>query len=191
MEVVRGDVAIRGLAVSRPWQVRLGDGRSLRVLVRREAAGDAQGDVVAVEVDGRRFLLEARRTADGAWSLLRDGVLTEVRVRREGARWVASHADGVLEGAVMDAGRASLGPGGGVGSDGTRVRAPMPGRVVEVMVAEGASVAKGDALVVVEAMKMENVLRADAPGVVSAVHAAAGATVEAGRALNTLAAAGD
>jgi biotin carboxyl carrier protein len=141
---------------------------------------------VAVEVDGRRVLLQARRTADGAWSLLRDGVLTEVRVRKEGARWVATHAGGTLEGVVMDAGRASLGPGGGVGSDGTQVRAPMPGRVVEVLVTEGASVAKGDPLVVVEAMKMENVLKADAAGVVSKVHASAGDTVEAGRELISL-----
>lgn len=169
--------------MSRPWQVRLEDGRSLRVVVRPEAAPD----VVVVEVDGRRLLLEARRTADGAWSLLKDGVLTEVRVRKEGARWVATHAGGALEGAVMDAGRASLGPGGGEGSDGCQVRAPMPGRVVEVLVTEGASVAKGDPLVVVEAMKMENVLKADAAGVVSAVHTTAGDTVEAGRDLITLA----
>jgi len=168
--------------LSRPWLVRLDDGRAPRVVVRREA----EGDRVVVEVDGRPLLLDARRTVDGAWSLSHDGALTEVRVRKEGGDWVATHAGGTLKGLVLDAGRASLGPGGGVGVDGTMVRAPMPGRVVQVLVSEGACVAKADPLIVVEAMKMENVLTAAAGGVVSKVHVSAGETVEAGRDLITL-----
>jgi acetyl/propionyl-CoA carboxylase alpha subunit len=58
--------------------------------------------------------------------------------------------------------------------------APMPGLVVRVLVEEGATVQAGDGLVVMEAMKMENELRAPAAAVVGRVHAGAGAAVEKG-----------
>jgi biotin carboxyl carrier protein len=59
----------------------------------------------------------------------------------------------------------------------------MPGRVSAVKVEPGERVAKGQELVVVEAMKMENALRAPHAGVVRAVHARAGDMVAPGRAL--------
>jgi biotin carboxyl carrier protein len=67
------------------------------------------------------------------------------------------------------------------------VRAPMPGLVVRVEVADGQRVDAGAGLVVVEAMKMENELRAPRAGVVQTVHVTAGQTVEKGVALVTLA----
>ena len=78
-------------------------------------------------------------------------------------------------------GRRAAPAGGGV------VKAPMPGLVVRVEVAVGQRVEVGSGLVVVEAMKMENELRATRPGVVAAVHVAAGQTVDKGAALVTLA----
>ncbi|MDG2284988.1 MAG: acetyl/propionyl-CoA carboxylase subunit alpha, partial [Alphaproteobacteria bacterium] len=54
---------------------------------------------------------------------------------------------------------------------------PMPGLLVSVAVAEGESVKAGQELAVVEAMKMENVMRAERDGVVSKVHAAAGSSL--------------
>jgi len=61
--------------------------------------------------------------------------------------------------------------------------APMPGKVVKVLVAEGASVAQGAPLVVLEAMKMEHTVRASEAGVVRAVHVAVGDQVDADRLL--------
>ncbi len=60
------------------------------------------------------------------------------------------------------------------------VAAPMPGRVVRVLVEPGDRVAAGQGLAVVEAMKMENEVAAPAAGVVSDVQAAPGDSVEAG-----------
>ena len=60
------------------------------------------------------------------------------------------------------------------------VVAPMPGRVVRVLVESGDTVQAGQGLAVVEAMKMENEVASPAAGVVSAVRAAAGDLVEAG-----------
>jgi biotin carboxyl carrier protein len=67
------------------------------------------------------------------------------------------------------------------------VKAPMPGRVVKLLVARGDAVVPGQGLVVLEAMKMENEVRARAEGVVADVHVTAGATVDGGAKLVTLA----
>ncbi|MDB4932859.1 MAG: Pyruvate carboxyl transferase [Myxococcaceae bacterium] len=74
------------------------------------------------------------------------------------------------------AGRAK---GGGGAVKSRDLRAPMPGRVIKVFVNEGDEVAAGQPLVIVEAMKMENEVKAKGPGVVAKVHAQVGATVEA------------
>lgn len=66
------------------------------------------------------------------------------------------------------------------------VKSPMPGRVVKVLVARGQVVEVGQGLLVLEAMKMENEVRAKAAGTVADVHVVAGATVEGGAKLVTL-----
>ena len=63
----------------------------------------------------------------------------------------------------------------------------MPGRVVKVLVAEGEVVRAGQGLLVLEAMKMENEVRARSGGTVAKVHVTAGATVESSAVLVTLA----
>jgi len=67
---------------------------------------------------------------------------------------------------------------GGAGGGSREVRSPMPGRVVNVLVAVGDEVAAQQAVVVVEAMKMENELRANVAGRVESVHVKAGDAVE-------------
>jgi biotin carboxyl carrier protein len=66
------------------------------------------------------------------------------------------------------------------------IRSPMPGRVVRVPVQAGDAVRTGQALVVLEAMKMENEVLAAHPGTVVEVHVIAGAAVEANAKLLTL-----
>ena len=63
------------------------------------------------------------------------------------------------------------------------VLAPMPGRVVRVLVSRGEAVAARQPVVVIEAMKMENELRSPKEGRVKDVTVSAGASVEAGRVL--------
>jgi biotin carboxyl carrier protein len=66
------------------------------------------------------------------------------------------------------------------------IRSPMPGRVIRVAVQAGDSVRTGQALVVIEAMKMENEVLATLSGNVLAVHVSPGATVEANADLVTM-----
>jgi glutaconyl-CoA/methylmalonyl-CoA decarboxylase subunit gamma len=61
------------------------------------------------------------------------------------------------------------------------VKSPMPGRVVKVLVKPGDEIAVGQALVVIEAMKMENELKAPRAGGVLEVRCVEGAAVEAGQ----------
>ncbi len=60
------------------------------------------------------------------------------------------------------------------------VKAPMPGLVIGIKVSVGDRVGKGAPLVVIEAMKMENIIKAKAEGVVKSIHAAKGSSVEKG-----------
>jgi glutaconyl-CoA/methylmalonyl-CoA decarboxylase subunit gamma len=82
-----------------------------------------------------------------------------------------------VESERMRAASAALGPKSA--GEGT-VKSPMPGRVLKVLVSEGDPVHAGTALVVVEAMKMENELFAGRDGRVAKVFVAAGETVEGG-----------
>ncbi len=69
---------------------------------------------------------------------------------------------------------------------GTPVKAPMPGNVLDIKVSNGASVKAGDTLVILEAMKMENEIKAPQAGTVTVV-AAKGSTVNTGDVLVTIA----
>jgi pyruvate carboxylase subunit B len=80
--------------------------------------------------------------------------------------------------AIQDLAAASAGPRGPA-----PLIAPMPGLIVRVNVAVGQAVTAGSGLVVMEAMKMENELRAGADGTVKAVHARPGQAVEKGMVL--------
>jgi biotin carboxyl carrier protein len=74
-------------------------------------------------------------------------------------------------------------PHDGAAQGERRVLAPMPGRIVRVLVKAGDTVAAGQALVVVEAMKMENELKSPKAGRVKEVSVAEGTSIEAGRLL--------
>jgi propionyl-CoA carboxylase alpha chain len=76
-----------------------------------------------------------------------------------------------------EAAAARLMPVGSQADSGKKVLCPMPGLVVSIAVAEGQEVKAGETLAVIEAMKMQNVLRAERDGTVKKIHAAAGATL--------------
>lgn len=67
-----------------------------------------------------------------------------------------------------------------------KVTAPMPGKILGVKVSAGQSVKKGEVLLVLEAMKMENEIVAPSDGTIASVQAAVGDSVEAGATLATL-----
>ena len=73
------------------------------------------------------------------------------------------------------------------GKEGSlKVTAPMPGTILAVSVKVGAQVKKGDTLVILEAMKMENEIAAPEDGVVASINVEAGVSVESGQLLASL-----
>ena len=71
-------------------------------------------------------------------------------------------------------------------ANGAKVNAPMPGTILDVKVSQGASVKKGDILVILEAMKMENEILAPQDGTVAQVNVSKGASVNSGDVLVVL-----
>jgi biotin carboxyl carrier protein len=160
---------------------------------------------VTLDQSDREHAIDIVSRADGALEVLKDGVSIPVDVVettgalcvRVGDRvfdlWLDGNGPnvrfvggGVRAEAVVESERSRIGARASRASargGGGTVCAPMPGRVVKVLVAEGETVEPGRPLVVVEAMKMENELCAEAAGVVRAVRASAGQTVDSGAVL--------
>jgi biotin carboxyl carrier protein len=140
-----------------------------------------------VAVDDRVFEVDPRLVGGDEMSLLvreGDGFVRSVDAT-VASRPGRNVLEVTLEGHTMPAtlvsrfgGRA--GEGGGSGAGPQQVTAPMPGKVVKVLVAPGDAVEPRQGLVVIEAMKMENELRASRAGRVKTVRVAQGQSVEAG-----------
>lgn len=145
-----------------------------RVAVARAAGG------FAVTVDGRTVGVDAVRVDAHMLSLIIDGASHEVTVAPAGDGSATVTVDGTPVGVSID-GRRRWGRKDDQGSTGPqRVSAPMPGKVVRVLVKKGDAVRARQPLVVVEAMKMENELRALREGTVADVLAREGQSVDAG-----------
>ncbi|MCC7460328.1 MAG: biotin/lipoyl-binding protein [Proteobacteria bacterium] len=70
--------------------------------------------------------------------------------------------------------------GGASGANSGEIKATMPGRVVKILTSKGQDVQQGQALLVLEAMKMENEIKAPKAGKIMEIHAKEGASVESG-----------
>lgn len=115
----------------------------------------------------------------GVWSALIDGQSIEVSL--DGGRaWVKGRVYAV---AVDDPRELSAEAASGGLSGRRDVRAPMPGKVIRVLVQEGDAVAAGQGIVVIEAMKMQNEIPAPKSGRVAAVSVKAGDAVTTGQVL--------
>ena len=71
-------------------------------------------------------------------------------------------------------------PAAAAPAGGEQVTSPMPGTILDVKVSQGASVKKGDVLMILEAMKMENEIMCPCDGKVASIHASKGTAVESG-----------
>lgn len=143
-----------------------------------------------VSLDGHERLVDARRVRPGTWSLLVEGrsYLVDLDQRKRGVGVLVGKVDTVVE--VEDARRKRLAETMAQGETDRRgeiVRAPIAGKVVKVLVAPGDEVAAGQAVVVLEAMKMENEIRSESGGTVASVQVTAGQSVETQDTLVTLA----
>jgi biotin carboxyl carrier protein len=161
------------------------NGRTHTVVVESVGAAGPAGGRFRVRIDGELHEVSARPTDLGLSILAEeDGRSLDVAVTANGAgeRFVQLPHVGVT--VVVDGRRSRRAPVADPSGPGEqRVMAPMPGRVVRVLVKAGDTVAARQGLVVVEAMKMENELGSPKAGVVKEIAVTEGVSVEAGRLL--------
>ena len=103
----------------------------------------------------------------------------EVKIEERGHDFVVAVNDRRFEIAIQDP-RRSRGHAGGIDSGSRDIVSPMPGKVIRVLVAAGEEVHPGQGLLVVEAMKMQNEIKAPGAGKIKAVHVSEGSAVAAG-----------
>jgi propionyl-CoA carboxylase alpha chain len=138
--------------------------------------GDATVSFIAPET-AALSLQSSWRPGEFVWHGPIDGAATAVQVRPRTNGFELSRHGVTVTARVyteQEAAAARLMPAKAMLDAGKAVRCPMPGLVVSIAVAEGQLVRAGETLAVIEAMKMENVLRAEHDGLVKAIHAKPG-----------------
>lgn len=170
------------------FEVAIGDTVRTVGIVRK-------GGMLHVDLDGRTHVVDARRVSDGVVSMLvqLDGAAAPSRsvdaafATQHVVGDVDVHLDGLtIPVQIRPAGSFGRQKRSGSAASATgpyRITAPMPGKVVRVLVKPGDHVTARQGLVVVEAMKMENELRAARDGRVRDVAVAEGQSVDAGAVL--------
>jgi biotin carboxyl carrier protein len=137
-----------------------------------------------IVIDGTERLVDARALRPGTWSLIIDGrsFLVDLDRRRAGIAASVGASEAMLQ--VEDARQrkraAAAAAGRGAPARGESIRAPIAGKVIKALVAVGDTVAAGQPVFVLEAMKMENELVAERGGTVSAIHKQPGQAVDTG-----------
>lgn len=138
-----------------------------------------------VVIDGVERIVDGRKVSGHIYSLLIDQRSFTVDVAVKEDTYTVACGGKSVRLQLLDERRA-LRPGEGSGSGrdgGKKVRSFMPGKVVAVLVAIGDEIAKDQGLLVIEAMKMENEIRAATTGKVKEIRVAPGQAVESGELL--------
>lgn len=154
------------------------DGEQHSINLKRDGAR------LTASIDDREYELKAREQGAGVYLLRFGHRVFECRVdwtnntRDRAEVYLGSES---YEVSLADPKRLRGARGAGAHADGTaHLAAPMPGKVVRVLVEQGATVEAGQSILVVEAMKMQNEMKSPRAGTVKELHAAPGATVNAG-----------
>jgi len=162
------------------YRVRVGE-REHEVEVELGAEGERR-----ILVDGQAFEVAAAGAsavrvspADGTEQI----ELSVAGSPRPSEAWVGGQRVAVAVATEQEARLAEALGKGAAGSGSGELRAPMPGRVVKVLVSKGEAVELGAPVIIVEAMKMENELQAPVSGAVTRILAGEGETVDAGQVL--------
>jgi biotin carboxyl carrier protein len=147
-----------------------------------------------VLVDGVEYAVEFDRIADQpAYSLLINGQSYEGFIYERESDWQVLLRGRLYEALVEDEREKRLKAAGsavmGSASGEFNLKAPMPGLIVAVPVGEGQPVQKGDNLVILESMKMQNELKSPRDGVVTRIKVKAGDSVEQNQIMITIASA--
>ncbi len=144
-------------------------------IVDVEPAGEG---MVSVRVDGVDHRVDLLRPSPEAWQMLIDGQSWEAGCVPAGGGYLVDIRGVSVQVDVVDPRRRPLRLS--AGTSGGLVVSQMPGRVVKILAVAGTAVKKGEPVLVVEAMKMENEIKSPMDGIVGEVLVSEGQAVEAG-----------
>jgi len=143
-----------------------------------------KGSRVHAELDGRGYTLEVRESGDSGYVLIAEAAVFDCRVdgRPDSGKPVEVIVGATHYSVTLSDPKRLRGTSGAVAhaDEAARIVAPMPGKVVRLLVSVGDQVEAGAGIVVVEAMKMQNEMKSPKAGTVAALHVEVGATVNAG-----------
>jgi acetyl/propionyl-CoA carboxylase alpha subunit len=143
----------------------------------------AEASRATLAVDGRIVEADAIRISGGTYSILLGGKSLDVTVEETPGGLLLRSNGREFHVEIFDTRSWRGGHGAGIELEGRQqLIAPMPGKIVRVLVAAGQKVGTGDGLLVIEAMKMQNEIRSPKSGIVEKV-AQEGQTVNAGEIL--------
>jgi biotin carboxyl carrier protein len=138
---------------------------------------------VTATVDGRTYELNVTRPEEGAYLLFDGSHVYEARVWAEGTGNLrVKLRDHIVPVKVIDRKRRQASADHGF-EGRQQLTAPMPGKVVRILLAAGEDVRAGQGIIVVEAMKMQNEIKSPKDGRVAELRVAEGATVSANQVL--------
>lgn len=143
-----------------------------------------EGERVSAEIDGRKYDLTVHEKGGGKYLIVSDGRVFDCRVagRPESGTAVDVTLGTVDYSVTLTDPKRLRGASdaGAHGDEAARIIAPMPGKIVRVLVSAGEQVDAGAGIVVVEAMKMQNEMKSPKAGTVSTLNVQVGETVNAG-----------
>lgn len=146
------------------------------------------GSEVTATIDGRAYKLDVSEPQPGVYTVREGSTISEFGITRlPDGTYTVSDKNASLDVSIADPKRLR---GSGLTSDSSsgraEIKAAMPGKIVRILKAEGDSIEKGEGIIVVEAMKMQNEMRSPKAGTVSQILPAEGDTVAAGDVLVTI-----
>ncbi len=148
---------------------------------KRRAEMTQPGERPVWTIDGQRLEADATEVSPGIYSILISGKSFEVRMERSGAGLRAIAGSREFRIVVADEREWRRDRGSAAEAEGRqKILAPMPGKIVRVLVKTGDAVQAGQGLLVVEAMKMQNEIRSPKTGTVDRLAVVEGQTVNAG-----------
>lgn len=148
---------------------------------KREVELMRAGERPVWTIDGQRLEADPTEVSPGVYSILINGKSFEVRMEHFATELRATTAGREFRIVIQDKREWRRKRGSAVEAEGRQqVFAPMPGKIVRVLVKTGDAVRAGQGLVVVEAMKMQNEIRAPKSGMIDRVAVIDGQTVNAG-----------
>lgn len=153
-----------------------------KISVNNESSFELSKKNTSFFIDNKEMGIEVSETADGSFKIFTSNKIYEVELVNKEGNEVSLSVDGkrinVSALNPMDELLKKLGMNSAGSNAVKEIKAPMPGSILSLTVQAGDSVKKGDSLLILEAMKMENVIKSPTDGVIKELKVTTGQNVE-------------